>query len=80
MDNTLLRTSTACIKLITVILMAASPVYVFAQNDASAHTLVGNAPMEMYFVPSSLCMTDSGQTPLKNFYMSKQPVTWQLWN
>lgn len=80
MTNTLLRAPTACIRLIIVILMAAFPGLVFAQNDASAHTLVGNAPMEMFFVPSGLCMTDSEQTTLKNFYISKQPVTWQLWN
>lgn len=80
MTNTLLRAPTACIRLIIVILMAAFPGLVFAQNDASAHTLVGNAPMEMFFVPSGLCMTDSEQTTLKNFYISKQLVPQRLWN
>jgi len=80
MTNTLLRASTACIRLITVILIAAFPGHIFAQNDASAHTFVGNAPMEMFFVPSGMCMADSEQTTLKNFYISKQPIMWQLWN
>lgn len=80
MTNTLLRAPTACIRLITVILIAAFPGHLIAQNDASAHILVGNAPMEMFFVPSGMCMADSEQTTLKNFYISKQPIMWQLWN
>lgn len=63
-----------------MILIAAFPGHIFAQNDASAHTFVGNAPMEMFFVPSGMCMADSEQTTLKNFYISKQPIMWQLWN
>ena len=63
-----------------MILIAAFSGHIYAQNDASAHTFVGNAPMEMFFVPSGMCMADSEQTTLKNFYISKQPIMWQLWN
>ena len=69
-----------CVKLIILMLMVAFPSLVCAQNDASTHRQGEDAPLEMLFVSSSMCTTDTTHSSIRNFYISKYPITRRIWN